>query len=71
MILRSNRSCRSLNTFGDTKAGGIGPTRIPLTSKASKLSSTATAFCSNHESTISSGRSFTPQSKAFDNASAT
>ena len=45
-------------------AGSVGPRRIFLMPRYSSVSRMHTAFCSYQESTMDSGRSFTPQPKA-------
>lgn len=52
-----NFSTRSRNVAGDTNAGSDGPSLIFFTPSESKVSSTATAFCSYHDRMIVSGRS--------------
>ena len=57
---------QSANAMG-TAVGLIGKT----VTAASNVNNIATAFCSNHESTIVSGNSLTEHPKAFDSATAT
>ena len=46
MGLISNFSTSTLATFGERKAGRVGPRRMPLTPRKRRASRTATAFCS-------------------------
>jgi hypothetical protein len=57
--------------LGVTNAGGFGPIVIPLTPKANSVRRTATAFCSNQETTRVRGSSLTEQPKASARAAAT
>ena len=65
---RSNFSWRILKTFGRDERRRLGADRDALDAQASSVSSTATAFCSNQETTSVSGRSLTVQSKASASA---
>ena len=63
-------STRYCSTLGETNAGRVGPRRIFLMPKYSRVSRMHTAFCSYQESTMDSGKSFTPQPNASASATA-
>lgn len=65
---RSKVSTRYCNTFGDRKAGKVGPKYIPLIPSDNSANKSATAFCSYQESTMVRGNEFTSVSKASANA---
>jgi hypothetical protein len=52
-------STRNLSVEGVRKAGSSGPILMFLTPRCSSESSTSTAFCSSHDSTIVRGSEFT------------
>jgi len=64
-------STRRLMTFGVRKAGSTGPMRMLRIPRCSRESSTATAFCSNHENVMDSGRELTSVWRASASADAT
>ena len=68
MILKFLTS--TFSTFGVTKAGSVGPSRMFLMPSDSRVSRMATAFCSYQDRTSESGSSFTPTLKALESASA-
>lgn len=58
------------STPGETNAGRVGPRKIFFIPRYKSVSSMQTAFCSYHDRTSVSGRSFTEQPKASASASA-
>lgn len=70
MGMMLNLSTSTLRMFGVMKAGRLGPRRMSFMPKYSRDNRMAQAFCSYHEITIESGRSFTPTLNASANAKA-
>lgn len=64
----SKVSTRYCNTFGDIKAGRLGPKYMPFIPSDNNANKSATAFCSYQESTIVIGSEFTSVLKASASA---
>ncbi len=65
-----NFSTRMFKTLGVINAGRLGPKRMSLIPRYSRVSRMATAFCSYQYIIMDSGRSLTPHSKASARATA-